>query len=161
VTFKALLGALQKRAGRSGGLIVTSGRHSMSQESIERFVIVPIANVLTNDPQVFSIDHELLLSPFLAAGTTAAPTQPLYLSPDGRRLIIQGTAALDFKSDIHVKLIRRLVDGHKEGKRWRAQELLDNAGSSVTTLARAFGRKKWKQLEPYLTSKNGLWGFDL
>jgi hypothetical protein len=97
----------------------------------------------------------------VAAGTTAAPTRPLYLSPDGRRLTINGTDILDFKSDIHVKLIRSLVDGHTTGKRWRAQELLDEAGSSVTTLARAFGGKRWKQLEPYLTSKNGLWGFDL
>jgi hypothetical protein len=97
----------------------------------------------------------------MAAGTAAAPSQPLHLSPDGRRITINGTVTLDFKSDIHVKLIRSLVDGHTNGKRWRAQELLDEAGSSVTTLARAFGGKRWKQLEPYLTTKNGLWGFDL
>jgi hypothetical protein len=161
VTSKALRDALHKRAGRSGGLILTSGRGSISQDSVERFVVVPIADVLTNDSQVFSIDRKLLLSPFMAAGTTAAPTQPIHLSPDGRRITINGTVTLNFKSDIHVKLIQRLVDGHKEGKRWRAQELLDDAGSSVTTLARAFGGKKWKQLGPYLTSKNGLWGFDL
>jgi hypothetical protein len=161
VTSKALRDALQKRAGRSGGLILTSGRKSTPQSVAERFIVVPIADVLTNDSQVFSIDRKLLLSPFMAAGTTAAPTQPLHLSPDGRRITINGTITLDFKSDIHVKLIQRLVDGHKEGKRWRAQELLDDAGSSVTTLARAFGGKKWKQIEPYLTSKNGLWGFDL
>ena len=160
-TFKALREALQKRAGRSGGLILTSGRKSTPQSVAERFIVVPIADVLTNDSQVFSIDRKLLLSPFMAAGTTAAPTQPLHLSPDGRRITINGTVTLDFKSDIHVKLIQRLVDGHKEGKRWRAQELLDDVGSSVTTLARAFGGKKWKQIEPYLTSKNGLWGFDL
>jgi hypothetical protein len=158
---KALRDALQKRAGRSGGLILTSGRNSMSQDTIERFIIVPIANVLTNESPVFSIDRKLLLSPFQAAPRTPLPTQPLDLSPDGRRLIIHGTVTLDFKSDVHVKLIRRLVDGHKDGKRWRAQELLDDAGSSVTTLARAFGGKKWKQLKPYVTSQNGLWGFDL
>lgn len=161
VTSTALRDALQKRAGRNGGLILTSGRGSISQDSMERFTVVPIANVLTNDAQVFSIDRELLLSPFLPTGTAPTPTQPLHLSPDGRRLTINGTVTLDFKSDIHVALIRRLVDGYRDGKSWRAQELLDEAGSSVTTLARAFGGKKWKQLEPYLTSQNGLWGFDL
>jgi hypothetical protein len=160
-TSKALREALQKRAGRSGGLVLISGRGSISQSVVERFIVVPIADVLTNDSQVFSIDRKLLLSPFMAAGTAAAPSQPLHLSPDGRRITINGTVTLDFKSDIHVKLIRSLVDGHTNGKRWRAQELLDEAGSSVTTLARAFGGKRWKQLEPYLTTKNGLWGFDL
>lgn len=161
VTSTALRDALKKRAGRNGGLILTSGRGSMSQDSMERFIIVPIANVLTNDAQVFSIDRKLMLSPFLASGTSFVPTQPLHLSPDGRRLTFNGTVTLDFKSDIHIELIRRLVDGYRDGRRWRAQELLEDAESSVTTLARAFGGKKWKQLKPYLTSQNGLWGFDL
>lgn len=159
-TFKALSDAIRKRTGRNGGLILTSGRNSIPQSAAERFIVVPIADVLTNDSRVFSIDHELLLSPFLAAGTTV-PTQPLHLSPDGRRLTINGAVTLDFKSGVHIKLIRRLVDGHKNGERWRAQELLDHAGSSVTTLARAFGGKKWKQLKRYVTSQNGVWGFDL
>jgi hypothetical protein len=157
---KALRGALQKRAGRIGGFILTSGRNSI-QDTMERFIVVSIVNVLANESQVFSIDRKLLLSPFLTVPRTLIATQLLHLSPDGRRLTINGTVTLDFKSDVHVKLIRRLVDGHKDGKRWRARELLDDAGSSVTTLARAFGGKKWKQLKPYVTSRNGLWGFDL
>lgn len=160
-TRTALRDALQKRAGRSGGLILTSSRSTTSQDTLERFIVVSIANVMTNDVQVFSIDRQLLLSPFLVTGPSTAPTQPLHLSPDGRRLVINGTITLDFRSERHIKLIRRLVDGHKDGKRWRAQELLNHAGSGVSTLARAFGGKKWKQLKPYMTSQNGLWGFDL
>lgn len=160
-TFKALREVLQRRSGRNGGLILTSGRNSTPQSVAERFTVVLIADVLTNDSQVFSIDRKLLLSPFTSISAMAAPTQPLQLSPDGRRLIINGTVTIDFKSNIHIKLVQRLVDSHKAGKRWRAQELLDGAGSSVTTLARAFGGKKWSQIKPYLTSENGLWGFAL
>jgi len=160
-TRRALSDALRQRAGRSGGLIMTSGRGAMSQDSMEQFTVVPITNVLTNDSQVFSIDRGLLLSPFLPTNTATPLTQPLYLSPDGRQLVINGTVTLDFKSDVHIKLIRRLLEGHVKGTRWRARELLDHAGSSLTTLARAFGGKKWKQLKPYITSQSGLWGFDL
>ena len=40
-------------------------------------------------------------------------------------------------------------------------EVLEKAGSGMTTFARAFGRKKWSKLKPYLKSRDGLWGFDL
>ena len=160
-TLAALRDALQKRAGRTGGLILTSGRNVLPQASVERFVVAPIQDLLTNDPQEFSIDHTLLRSPFLATDVPMAPGRPLHLSPDGRLLTIKGNVRVDFKSDIQIKLIRRLVDGHEEGKRWRAQELLDHAGSGVRTLARAFGSKKWTKLAPFMKSRDGLWGFDL
>lgn len=160
-TFSALRDVLQKRAGRSGGLILTSGRNLMSHASIERFVVVPIADILTNDLKAFAIDRQLLLSPFLAIGKVPAPIDPLHLSPDGRRLAIKGVVILDFKSDIHIGLVRRLVAAHADGRGVRAQELCQEAGSSVTTLARAFGGKKWKHIKPYLKSKNGLWGFEV
>ena len=161
-TLKTLREALQKRAGRSGGLILTSSRNPLRQDVADRsFVVVPITEVMTNDSQVFAIDRTLLLSPYLATSSKTLPAKPLYLSPDGRRLTINGTVTLDFVSSVQIAIIRRLVDGHQDGKRWRARELLDHAGSGVATLARAFGGKKWKQLKPYLTSRNGLWGFDL
>jgi hypothetical protein len=161
-TLKALRAALQKRTGRSGGLILTSSRNPLQQDMTDpSFVVVPIADVMTNDSQVFAIDRTLLLSPYLATSREREPARPLHLSPDGRQLAIHGTVTLDFVSSIQIAIIRRLVNGHQDGKRWRARELLDDAGSGVATLARAFGSKKWKQLKPYLTSRNGLWGFDL
>jgi hypothetical protein len=102
-----------------------------------------------------------LLSPYLATSSKTLLTKPLHLTPDGRQLTIEGNVTIDFKSGIQVKLIRHLVDGYQDGKRWRARELLDDAGAGVTSLARAFGSQKWKQLKPYVKSKNGLWGFDL
>jgi hypothetical protein len=161
-TFKALREALKKRAGRSGGLILTSSRNPPRQDLGDRsFVVVPIAEVMTNDSQAFAIDRTLLLSPYSAASPKTLPAKPLDLSPDGRGLTINGTVTLGFVSDIHIAIIRRLVDGHRDGKRWRARELLDDAGSGVSTLARVFGGKKWSQLKPFLASQNGLWGFDL
>ena len=37
----------------------------------------------------FAIDRDLVLSPYLPASTASSPTEPLYLSPDRRGLVIQ------------------------------------------------------------------------
>jgi hypothetical protein len=103
----------------------------------------------------------LLLSPYLTTSPKPAPAKPLCLSPDGQLLIINGNVTLNFVSSVQISIIRRLVEGHQDGKRWRARELLNRTGSGVTTLRRAFGGKKWGQLKPFLASRNGLWGFDL
>jgi hypothetical protein len=69
-TLKALREALQKRAGRNGGLILTSSRNPLRQDvAFRSFVVVPIAEAMTNDSQVFAIDRTLLLS---AAGDRAS-----------------------------------------------------------------------------------------
>jgi hypothetical protein len=62
-TLKALREALQKRAGRSGGLILTSSRNPLRQDvAFRSFVVVPISEAMTNDSQVFAIDRALLSS---------------------------------------------------------------------------------------------------
>jgi hypothetical protein len=69
-TLKALREALLERAGRSSGLIMTSSRNPLRQETADRsFVVVPIWKAMTNDSQVFTIDRTLLLS---AAGDQAS-----------------------------------------------------------------------------------------
>jgi hypothetical protein len=83
------------------------------------------------------------------------------LSPDGTRLTINGDIVIPFRSPKHIGIIRTLVTCHKEGKGIRAEDLLTKAGSGVGSLQRAFGAKKWKELSPYLKSRNGLWGFAL
>ena len=88
-------------------------------------------------------------------------SEPLYLSPDGKQLIILGGDPISLKSDIHIKILRTLVEGFKEDKRYTADDLLSRAGSGVTTLQRAFGNAKWAQLSPHLKSTNGLWAFEL
>ena len=88
------------------------------------------------------------------------PSEPLNLSPDGKKLVILGGDPISFKSDIHIKILRTLVEGFKENKRYTADDLLSRAGSGVSTLQRAFGNAKWAQLSPHLKSTNGLWAFE-
>ena len=88
------------------------------------------------------------------------PAEPLNLSPDGKQLIILGGEPISFKSDIQIKILRTLVEGFKDNKRYTADDLLTRAGSGVATLQRAFGGVKWAQLSPHLKSTNGLWAFE-
>lgn len=128
-------------------------------QPIPGHLIIPVSDV-------FDFGAGLTIRPDILAarldGTSHIDVKErLYLSPDGRKLIINGNVTINFKSDIHITIIRTLVDGSKNGKRYGATELLDVAGSSAKTLRQAFGAKKWKELEPYLTSVDDLWGFDL
>lgn len=153
--------ALKERAGRSGGIVLTSSRSPiLSSTDVQSYRVMPIGDVLTNNAEVFAIDRALVLSPYLAPQSERTVTEPLHLSPDGRQLIINGSVTVDLRSDIHIKIIRRLVDAHREQRRFRASELLEEAESSATSLKRAFGAKKWALLEPFLKSRDGLWGFD-
>ncbi len=88
------------------------------------------------------------------------PAEPLSLSPDGKQLIILGGAPISFKTEIQIKIIRRLVDGFNANKRYSAEELLTEAGSGSGSLRRTFGSLKWAQLSPHLKSTNGLWAFE-
>jgi len=113
---------------------------------------------------VLDFDKGMAIHPdILAARVDQVPLPdvdaPIWLSPDGRRLIINGNVTVDFRSDIHIAIIRRLVEGYHYGSRYRAQVLLDEAQAGAMTLRKAFGDKLWAQLEPYLKSQNGLWGF--
>jgi hypothetical protein len=162
VTIEALRAVLTKRAGRSGGLILTSSRNPLRTfVEDQSYQVTTIFDVLTNDADDFAIDRTLVLSPYVGVKKNRIATEPLDLSPDGRRLVINGSVTIAFKSDVHITIIRRLVAGHREGKRFRASELLDDAYSGVTTLRRAFGAKKWALLGPFLKSRDGLWAFDL
>lgn len=95
-------------------------------------------------------------------GTSPIDVQErLHLTPDGRKLTINGTVTIEFRSDTHITIIRKLVAGFKSQRRYKASELLNNTAPSVKTLRQAFGAQKWAELAPYLKSKGGLWGFDL
>ncbi|NBT22003.1 MAG: hypothetical protein EBT10_01545 [Methylocystaceae bacterium] len=86
----------------------------------------------------------------------------LALSPDGDRLTINGSVTIEFNSDIQITIIKLLVADFQAGKRSRARDILSKAGSSALTLKKAFGPKKWAELEPWLkTNKNSLWSFEL
>ena len=160
--FETLQTALVKRRGRGGGLILTSSGSPL-RSSVEDppYQIVPISDILTNDADKFAIDRALTMSPYVPTARRGGVTEPIYLSPDGRTLVINGCVTIDFKSKPHITIIQRLMAGYREGKRLRASELTKGCGQGVTTLRRAFGTKKWALLAPYLRSNDGLWGFEL
>ncbi len=140
-------------------LLTTTTAARLPDQPIPGHLIVPVGDV-------FDFGAGLAIRPDILTarldGTSHIDVKErLYLSPDGRKLIINGNVTINFKSRIHITIIRQLVDGFKNGKRYRASELLDVAGSSAKTLRQAFGTKRWKELEPHLTSIDDLWGFDL
>jgi hypothetical protein len=82
-TLRALQEALQKRTGRSGGLILTSSRNPLQHDlAAPSFVVVPIWQAMTNDPQVFAIDRALLIS---GGDQVSNPPKPVRLQPARKR----------------------------------------------------------------------------
>ncbi|MBV2144850.1 hypothetical protein KUG47_15225 [Falsochrobactrum sp. TDYN1] len=140
-------------------LLTTTTAARLPDQPIPGHLIVPVRDV-------FDFGAGLAIRPDILTarldGTSHIDVKErLYLSPDGRKLIIDGNVTINFKSEIHIAIIRMLVDGFKKHKRFSARELLDHAHSGADSPRTAFGNKKWKELEPYLTSVDGLWGFEL
>jgi len=139
-------------------LLLTSTR----QERLQKFRLPGHLIVSVHD--VLDFGGGLAIEPdILAARVDQVPLPdldaPIWLSPDGRKLIINGNVTVNFRSEIHVDIITMLVEGYHNGKRFSARELLDRAQSSAKALHQAFGPKRWIQLTSYLRSENGLWGF--
>lgn len=71
-----------------------------SQTSLRTFIddppyqVMSIFDVLTNDAENFAIDRGLLTSPYVAAKKDRVVTEPLDLSLDGRRLVINGNVTI-------------------------------------------------------------------
>lgn len=116
---------------------------------------------------VLDYAHGMAIDPAILAArlhqTPLPETQSaLELSPVGNKLTINGLVSIEFKSDRHITIIQLLVADFQAGKRTRAKDVLSKAGSSAMTLKKAFGPKKWAELEPWLrTDKNSLWSFEL
>ena len=158
VQLEALQIALSRRRGRAGGLVLTS---SQILAEFDRGPNLPgRANLQRFDERCrqFAVDRDLVMSPYISPTRVRGVAESIYLSPDGRRLVINGDTTIDFKSDRHVKIIRRLVDGYHEGKRFRASELL--GGATVMTLRVPSGPEMGTSCA-YLKSKNETWSFDL
>lgn len=140
-------------------LLTSTPSHRLPEESLPGHLVVGVRDVID-----FSIGlsvHPEILASRLDGSHRPNVEAAIDLSPDGKKLSINGTVIIDFKSDIQIAIIRKLVDGHKDGKRFTVQDLLTEGGSGSTGLRRAFGTKKWAMLAPYLKSHNGLWGFEL
>lgn len=138
-------------------LLTSTPDHRRPESSLPGHVVVGVRDVI-------DFNAGLVINPdILAALLDGAPPEDVHervhLSRSGQTLVINGNVTINFKSDIHVAAVQKLVQGFRDGKRYSAREILDHARSSATTLRQAFGAERWAQLEPYLKSENGLWGF--
>jgi hypothetical protein len=132
-----------------------------------RFLDEAIAgHLLVGIRDVIDFASGLAVHPDILAARLDGSHQPdveeaLYLSPDGKQLLINGDVTIRFRSAPHIVIIRKLVTGFREGKRFTARELVDLTQLSSNTLRQAFGAKKWAQLKSYIKTRDGLWGFEL
>jgi hypothetical protein len=140
-------------------LLTSTPAHRLPEDSLSGHLVVGVRDVI-------DFNAGLCIQPDILAARLGGSRLPavdaaIDLSPDGTTLTINGTIIIDFKSDIHIAIIRKLVAGHKDGKRFAVRDLLAAGRSGSAGLRRAFGAKKWAALSPYLKSHNGLWGFEL
>lgn len=147
---------LAKRPSPRARMVLTSTPSDrLRSDELSGALVVSIQDVLgQEDPR---IDPRILATRL--DGDPAAEL-PIWLSPDGSRLVISGADPITFRSEKQRALIRLLVDAYVRGERRPARTLLDEASSGATALPNAFGAAKWKLLKPYLKSRQGLWGFE-
>ena len=140
-------------------LLTSTPTARLPEPALSGHVIVPVSDAIDLNAGI-AINRDILAA--LLDGTSSAGVhERLYLSPSGQQLVINGNVTINFKSVIHIAVVRKLAQGFKDGKRFGARELLDHTQSSAKTLRQAFGSQRWAELEPWLKSENGLWGFEL
>jgi len=158
VTWKRLKEKARLRPSAKLRIVLTSTPSArLPDDPPDNHLLIAIQDVVQHDSGI-EVDPEILTNRI--GGVTVPDVESrLHLSPDGRRLVIDGGESLTFKSPVHIKIIRLLVEGYRTGQRYRAEELLQKSGSSAMTLRQAFGVARWVKLECFLKSENGLWGF--
>lgn len=157
--WQAVRDAAARRPASGMRILLTStpGRR-IHGRTIAGHLVVSVEDILDhNDP--LSISPDILAARL--EGTSPTEIQGrLWLSADGRTLTIDGRVTITIKSDDHVAIIRKLVEGHRTGRRFKARDLIP-IGVSGRTLRQVFGKKRWLELAPYIKSEDGLWGFSL
>jgi len=139
-------------------LLTSTPASRLPEPTLPGHVIVPVRDAI-GCAAGLAINPDILAA--LADGAPPADVhERVHLSPSGQQLVINGSVTINFKSDIQIAIVRKLVQGFKDRKRFGARELLDHAQSSAKTLRQAFGAQRWAELEPYLKSDNGLWSFE-
>jgi hypothetical protein len=149
----------RRRPHTSQRVILTStSADQLSEHTIEGHTLVSLRDVLV--PGRWAVDAQIFAAR-LGEVAVVDRGRPFALSADGRLLFISDTVQLEFRSERHIAVIRRLVEAYQQRRRCRAAELLRLAQSEAGSLRRLFGKEKWAALSPYLKSQNGNWGFEL
>jgi hypothetical protein len=158
----ALIAALDRRSGRSGGVLLTTTRHAMEVTAVPgSHCLMAVVESLTPHVTHFHMDVALIQGLFLGRASDAMGTPALDLSPDDVTLTIHGDV-IHVRGPVQQSIIRQLVDAFRLGKRLRAADVLRKAGSSADSLAKAFkGSPNWPTLRRYLRQEQGFCWFEL
>ena len=153
--------ALARRAGRSGGVMLTSSRRVIETLNLPgAHCLMPVAESLTADAARFRLDAALIQGLYLGQPPDATPVALLDLSPDGMTLTIHGDV-LHFRGAVQRAIIKHLVDAHRSGKRLRTSVVLAKAGSSADSLVKAFsGSPHWRTLSLHRRQEQGCCWFE-
>lgn len=157
----AVVTALGRRSGRSGGVLLTSTRQAIDDARIlGAHAVMAVAEALTADAASFHIDGALIKGRYLGRPPDLAPIPMLDLSPDGMALTIHGQA-LHFRGAVQRSIVQQLVEAHRTNKRLRTSAVLGRAGSSADSLVKAFsGSPHWRTLSRYLRQEQGFCWFE-
>lgn len=157
-----LIAALGRRAGRNGGVLLTTTRHAWEGSAVPgSHCLMQVVESLTSDADSFHIDVALIQGLYLGRAAAAMGTPALDLSPDGATLTVHGDV-LHIRGDIQQSIVKQLVDAFRDGKRLRAADVLEKAKSSADTLAKAFkGSPNWPTLHRHLRQELGFCWFEL
>jgi hypothetical protein len=158
----ALIAALERRSGRSGGVLLTTTRHAFEASTLPgSHCLMAVVESLTSHPTHFHLDVALIQGLFLGRPADSMGTPALHLSPDGATLTIHGEV-LHFRGAVQQSIVKQLVDAFRLGRRLRTADVLLNAGSSADTLAKAFkGSPNWQTLRLHLNQDLGFCWFEL
>ncbi|MDS4011699.1 MAG: hypothetical protein RKK15_09890 [Defluviicoccus sp.] len=153
--------ALARRAGRSGGVMLTSTRRVIETLKLPgAHCLMPVAESLTADAARFRLDAALIQGLYLGQPPDATPMPVLDLSPDGMTLTIHGDV-LHFRGAVQRAIVKQLVEAHRSGKRLRTSAVLAKAGSSADSLVKAFsGSPHWPTLSRHLRQEQGCCWFE-
>jgi hypothetical protein len=152
---KKLIEAMACRAGRSGGLILTSSRRS--PEFVEwphRFRVMSLADLVSHDPKWFRLDRDLIDGMFSPL-SVARSAERVSLSPDFCTLQIDGQV-MNFRGAIQRNIVHLLVEAFRKSERLRTSDVLGRAGSQAPDFAKAFkNNPSWPQLSRYIKTERG------
>ncbi len=122
-------------------------------------LIVSIEDVLDhNDP--LSISPDILAARLEGTSPTEIQSR-IFLSPDGHTLKIDGKVIATFRSKNQIEIMRKLVAGYHESKRFSFSELRGSASPGAKALRQVLGGTKWARLSPFLKFEDDAWGFEL
>jgi hypothetical protein len=151
-----LRAVLQHRAGRPGGIILTSSTSPLSvAEWPSVHQVAPLVKLVSPVGETFALDVRLLKNIYVGRCLDASSISPVYLAPDGRVLRIRDSEYL-FKGEVQIAIIHQLVKAFPCDERLRTKEVLEKAGSQADTLAKAFsGYPDWERLNAHIKRQHG------